>query len=83
MISLSDSQLSFVIAVTTPLLPPDRSAFLKELAARLEREPMIGDGSLNRICRTVLADGRYFRPPVSAVTEPRPRERAKTGAPIA
>jgi hypothetical protein len=70
MIALSDAQLSFVIAITTPLLPNDRIAFLRELAQRLEREPAIGDGVINRIARQILSERHYFRAPSAPLRAP-------------
>lgn len=63
MISLSDEQMDFVIQITAPLEPTDRSRFLAALAEKLKDATEIGDGELNRVSRALLASGMYWKPP--------------------
>jgi hypothetical protein len=58
-ISLSDAELSAIMAAATPLHPIDRSAFLSSVAHRLRHEPEMGPGTTNRIIRELLASKNY------------------------
>jgi len=53
-LALSDSQLTTIMAACRPLSIDDRDAFLQHVASALAREPMIGDGTVNRIVRDVF-----------------------------
>ena len=44
LLSLSDAELAAIQAAATPIHPMQRDAFLKALAAELERHPVIGPG---------------------------------------
>ena len=67
-ISLSDAQLTAVMTAAAALQPSERDPFLRSLAHRLRGEE-IGDGSVARAIRELMAGG-YFKPPV--VTTPQP-----------
>ena len=54
-ISLSDEAMLFVMRITEPLHPHDRSAFLKTLAHRLRHEPELGDGVIFRVAKEVYS----------------------------
>ena len=47
-LSLSDDEYAAVQAAAAPIHPMQRDAFLKALAAELERYPMIGPGLVHR-----------------------------------
>jgi hypothetical protein len=47
-VSLSDDEYAAVQAAAAPIHPMQRDAFLKALAAELERYPMIGPGLVHR-----------------------------------
>jgi hypothetical protein len=61
LLSLSDSQLSAIMAVAHPLAPAARSAFLEAVAARLAGVVELGDGVVSRCCRELVR--LYFEPP--------------------
>lgn len=71
-ISLSDEQLTTVLAACQPLLPPDRDAFLRALAALLASEPQpLGDGTVARAIRSLQRE--FWRPPkIAGTTTHRP-----------
>ena len=46
--SLSDAELAAIQAAAAPIHPMQRDAFLKALAAELERHPVIGPGLVHR-----------------------------------
>ena len=61
MISLTDEQMSAVLAASN-LVPPDsRSAFLEHVAHELAAVPEVGDGALHRI--VAEAQSRFFDAP--------------------
>jgi hypothetical protein len=60
-LSLSDSELSIVMAACAPLSPVDRDDFLRQVACALVALPVIGDGAVARVCRAL--QGRYWQPP--------------------
>jgi hypothetical protein len=69
-ISLSDDELSFIMRVTEPLNPHDRSAYLHALAELLRQEPVIGPGVLYRLAKKLLPE--FWRPPtISTPQAPR------------
>lgn len=68
-ISLSDDELSFIMRVTEPLNPHDRSAYLHALAELLRQEPVIGPGVLYRVAKKLLPE--FWRPPVMSAPQPR------------
>jgi hypothetical protein len=80
-ISLSDEELSFVLQITQPLLPQDRSAYLRALAELLKQEPVIGPGLTYRLARELLRE--FWRAPQLGSLPQAPRNRRKIGAPIA
>jgi hypothetical protein len=51
LLSLSDAQISIIMAATRPLQAGDRPQFLEEIAGRLAGLNEIGDGTVARICR--------------------------------
>jgi hypothetical protein len=59
-IHLSDSQLEQILRAAAPLAPPDRSAFLADVATALHGQAL-GDGTVFRVIREIQQ--RYFRPP--------------------
>ncbi len=75
MISLTDSQLTFLQQITAPLEPPDRSRFLEELATQLQGVAEIGDGSLHRAAMALLRTGQFWRPPAQTA-DPYPMRKA-------
>jgi hypothetical protein len=48
MLSLSDDEYRAVQAAAAPIHPQQRDAFLKALAAELERHPVVGPGLVHR-----------------------------------
>jgi hypothetical protein len=58
-ISLSDAELSAIMAAATLLHPIDRSAFLSSVAHRLRAEPEVGPGTVNHVVRELLATKQY------------------------
>jgi hypothetical protein len=59
-ISLSDEQLSMIMAAAEPLHHVDRGPFLEAVADRL-RHVVIGDGQVSLICRELQR--QFFRAP--------------------
>jgi hypothetical protein len=49
-LSLSDAEFAAVQAAAAPIHPMQRDAFLKALAAELERHPVVGLGLVHRLC---------------------------------
>jgi hypothetical protein len=47
-LSLSDDEFAAVQAAAAPIHPMQRDAFLKALAAELERHPVVGPGVVHR-----------------------------------
>jgi hypothetical protein len=60
-LSLSDAELTAIMAAARPLQPCDRDRFLKDIAAELAALPMLGDGAVHRAIVTVQR--RHFDPP--------------------
>jgi len=60
MISLTDSQLRFLMDLTEPLLPADQTAFLQALVKRLHHQPEIGDRALFEAALELIP-GWYYR----------------------
>jgi hypothetical protein len=60
-ISVTDEGLNVLMYYAEPLLPVDRSAFLRDVADGLRRYEVIDDGVLTRIARDVQR--KYRRPP--------------------
>jgi hypothetical protein len=58
-LALSDSEIAHIMAAARPLSPGDREAFLCQVAAVLELQPMLGPGIVSRVCRELQA--RYWR----------------------
>jgi hypothetical protein len=60
LLSLSDSQLSAIMAAAHPLQPAARAGFLEAVAARLAGEPEPGDGTVARAARELQR--QFFEP---------------------
>jgi hypothetical protein len=52
-IALSNTQLDTIFRLAGPLPPPDREAYLREVAAALDGREEIGDGFVARVCAEV------------------------------
>ena len=52
-ISLSENELSAIMAAARPLQIHQRDAFLRDIATELAALPVIGDGALHRIITMV------------------------------
>jgi hypothetical protein len=65
LLSLSDSQITAVMAAAKVLAPPDRSAFLELLAQELATQRVngaeLGDGAVYRVVRELQR--RFWDPP--------------------
>jgi hypothetical protein len=59
-LSFTDEQLSALMRAATPLPPGDRTAFLEEVASKLQ-DKVLGDRLVFRVIRE--AQGRYLDPP--------------------
>jgi hypothetical protein len=57
-IDLSDSQMDAVARAVAAILPADRDPFLRSLTHKLRGET-IGDGSVGRAIRDLIATGNY------------------------
>ena len=60
-LALTDEQYAAVVRACQPMLPPDRSRFLVDLANALRAEPELDDGIIFRTIRELR--GRYWRAP--------------------
>jgi hypothetical protein len=49
-ISLSDSELAAVMKAAKPIPSRDRSDFLRDVVAELQKYPEIGPGIIGRVC---------------------------------
>jgi hypothetical protein len=58
---LSDEQITTVMSLARPLSPDQRSRFLEMLAAKLNGQREIGDGTLYKICAELQR--QVFTPP--------------------
>jgi hypothetical protein len=58
---LTDDQINAIFAVSHPLPPDSRSAFLEHCARELAQLPAIGDGAVHRVVMQVQQ--LYFDPP--------------------
>jgi hypothetical protein len=58
-IYLTDAQHEAIARAAAALMQPDRGGFIDALANRLHGETTIGDGSLFRVIKDVLALGCY------------------------
>jgi hypothetical protein len=63
-LTLSDSEISTVMALSRPLSPDQRTAFVELLAAKLNGHREIGDGMLYQLCRDLQRE--LFSPPLEA-----------------
>jgi hypothetical protein len=80
-ISLSDEQLTSLMAAAQPLAPADRDPFLRAIAARFYGHSQIGDGELGRAIRDLQRD--YFKAPSGIeVVRRAPKQLAKMGRPV-
>ena len=61
-LAFSDEQIDAILRAATPLAPGDRTAFLEEVAAKLNGQPL-GDGIVFRTIRETQL--RYLDPPAS------------------
>ena len=61
-LAFSDEQIDAILRATGPLLPSDQTAFLEEVAAKLDGQPL-GDGVVFRTIRETQL--RYLDPPAS------------------
>ena len=61
LLSLSNSQISTIMAAANPLRPDARSEFFEAIAVRLAGAAEIGDGLISRHCRELQRV--YFDPP--------------------
>jgi hypothetical protein len=52
-LALTDAEFAAVQAAAAPIYPQQRDAFLKALAAELERHPVVGPGVVHR-CAAAL-----------------------------
>jgi hypothetical protein len=68
-ISLSDEAMNFILKMTAPLVPDDRTALMAALAQLLRQEPTqpAGDGVVHRHLRALIATGHYRRSDAMAV----------------
>jgi hypothetical protein len=66
--SLSDADLQAVMNAGRPLDRARRRAFLEDVMAEIARQPVVGPGTIHRIC--VLAQRKYRDVPITV------RERA-------
>jgi len=73
-ISLSDNQLSAILAAAAPLPRADIDAFLELVAQQLRGRAMIGDGDVYRA--VALAQRTYFKPPTIEERQSTPRSRS-------
>ena len=64
-LSFTDEQLDALLRAATPIPPADRTAFLEEIAAKLDGKT-IGDGVVFRVIREI--QGHYLDPPQKART---------------
>jgi hypothetical protein len=60
-LALTDEQITTLMQLARPLLPDQRTAFLKMLATRLNGHRELGDGALYRLCRELQRE--VFDPP--------------------
>jgi hypothetical protein len=67
-LSFTDEQLSALMRAATPIPPADRTAFLEEIAAKLEGK-ILGDRLVFRAIRET--QGRYLNPPERLPPGPR------------
>ena len=75
-IRLSDEALTALLQLAQPLPVADRSEFLQQVADRLSREPMLGDGVVFRVGRQVQSE--LLAPPDTWTSHlPRPRGRPR------
>src|SRR5262249_58174371 len=60
-LKLTDAELDAVFTAARPLTPNVRQNFLKEVADRLSSFPVVGPGTVHRVC--LEAQRRFFYPP--------------------
>jgi hypothetical protein len=72
-IALTDAQLDAVFRACAPLQPDARTAFLLDLAAALQGQGNLGDGTVFRLIREVQR--RHFDPPLSTDERAEPHHR--------
>jgi hypothetical protein len=60
-ISLTESQMSAVLAASYPLDPDRRNAFLEACALELAQLPEVGDGAVHRV--VMQMQRKFFLPP--------------------
>jgi hypothetical protein len=62
-IPVSDAAITIIVQRCRPLTPIAQDAFLEAVATRLADVAEIGDGTVARACRTLLASGAFQRNP--------------------
>ena len=67
-LALTDEQVDALLRAAMPIPPADRTAFLEEIAAKLEGQTL-GDGAVLRAIREI--QGRYLNPPDRLAPGPR------------
>ena len=70
-ISLTDDELTVVMNAARVLPIADRDPFLREVAAALATQPVLGPGIVSRVCREVQQ--RLWCAPDLRIDEPRSR----------
>src|SRR3954452_16119205 len=58
---LTDAQITTIMALSRPLSPDQRVAFLEMLVSRLNDQRELGDGEVYRLCRELQKE--FFSPP--------------------
>jgi hypothetical protein len=61
-LALTDAQITTIMRIARPLSPPQRTAFLEMLAAKLNGQRELGDGEVYRLCRELQR--QHFDPPI-------------------
>jgi hypothetical protein len=72
-IRLTDAQLTAVFEAARPLAVASRDAFLLDLAAALQGQEHLGDGTVFRLIREVQR--RHFDPPLATDDRAQPHHR--------
>jgi hypothetical protein len=70
MISITESQLRFLMDLTKPLLPADQTEFLQALVERLRDQPEIGDRALFKAARELIPRWYYRKLKEAAAPQP-------------
>jgi hypothetical protein len=70
-ISLTDSEMTAIMAAARPLAPRDRDKFLRVIAVVIAEMPERGDGAIHRAIRSTWRE--FFSAPDLRTDEPRSR----------